>query len=194
MSGQLPLYARVLRLRHLHPGGLLCFLFFEGAVALGILLALADLAPWWSALVLPAAVAVMVKVNDVVAGGNARIRLAPAHARAGAVRGLPPARRAAVPKARPAQTPPPASRTAVRNADADPARVRGRATAPGALPPSDLPGFGSGAGSLGVVPPSTGTVYRHTGGDVEIAHHQVDDEVSAEHRRGLNQGRFGQPG
>ena len=38
-----PLYARVLRLRHLDPSGLLCFLFLEGAVALGVLLALAEL-------------------------------------------------------------------------------------------------------------------------------------------------------
>jgi hypothetical protein len=32
MSGRPPLYARVLRLRHIRPGGLLCFAFFEGAV------------------------------------------------------------------------------------------------------------------------------------------------------------------
>ncbi|BCJ44943.1 hypothetical protein GCM10010168_84830 [Actinoplanes ianthinogenes] len=63
-----PLYARVLRLRHLSPGGLLCFVFLEGAVALGVLLALAELVSWWGVLVLPAAVAVMVKFNDLVAG------------------------------------------------------------------------------------------------------------------------------
>src|SRR5437773_5419855 len=81
MSGNPPLYARVLRLRHLRPGGLLCFAFFQGAV--GILLALADLAPWWAALVLPAVVAGMVNVDDVVAGLSARARLVPAHTRAG---------------------------------------------------------------------------------------------------------------
>lgn len=63
-----PLYARVLRLRHIHPSGLLCFLFFEGMVALGVLLALAELASWWAVPVLPAAVAVMVKLNDLLAG------------------------------------------------------------------------------------------------------------------------------
>lgn len=63
-----PLYARVLRLRHLTPSGFLCFVFLEGAVALGILLALAELVSWWGVLVLPATVAVMVKLNDVIAG------------------------------------------------------------------------------------------------------------------------------
>jgi hypothetical protein len=63
-----PLYARVLRLRHLQPSGLWCFLFFEGMIALGVLLALAELVSWWAVLVLPAVVAIMVKVNDVVAG------------------------------------------------------------------------------------------------------------------------------
>jgi hypothetical protein len=63
-----PVYARVLRLRHLRPGGILCFLFFEGAVAAGVLLALAELASWWSVAILPVTVAAMVKVNDVVAG------------------------------------------------------------------------------------------------------------------------------
>lgn len=63
-----PLYARVLGLQYLRPSGLLCFLFFEGSVALGVLLALAELVNWWVVAVLPGAVAVMVKLNDVVAG------------------------------------------------------------------------------------------------------------------------------
>lgn len=63
-----PLYARVLRLRWVTPSGFLCFIFLEGAVALGILLALAELVSWWGVLVLPATVAGMVKLNDVVAG------------------------------------------------------------------------------------------------------------------------------
>ncbi|WP_254910217.1 hypothetical protein [Micromonospora sp. NBS 11-29] len=62
-----PLYARVLGLRFVNPGGVLCFLFFEGAAALAALLALAELVSWWAVLVLPTAVAVMVKLNDVVA-------------------------------------------------------------------------------------------------------------------------------
>ncbi|MFG2110675.1 hypothetical protein [Micromonospora chersina] len=62
-----PLYARVLGLRFVNPGGVLCFLFFEGAVALAVLLALAELVTWWAVLVLPAAVAAMVKLNDMVA-------------------------------------------------------------------------------------------------------------------------------
>ncbi len=67
-----PLYARLLRLRYLTPSGLLCFVFFEGAVALGLLLGLAELVSWWGVLVLPAMVALMVKLNDVVAGSLSR--------------------------------------------------------------------------------------------------------------------------
>ncbi|WP_213454056.1 hypothetical protein, partial [Rhizomonospora bruguierae] len=63
-----PLYARVLNLRHLRPGGLLCFLYFEGSLAVGILLALVEVIPWWGILVLPAIVAAMVKINDLIAG------------------------------------------------------------------------------------------------------------------------------
>ena len=146
MSGKPPLYARVLRLRHIRPGGLLCFAFFEGAVAVGILLALAELAPWWAALVLPAVVAGVVKVNDVVAGLSARARLVPAHTRAGSAR-----------------------RTS----------VRGRATAPGALPATEAPGLELGA--------PTGHIYRHVPDEPQ----GTDTDGSGEHRRGLNQGRFG---
>jgi hypothetical protein len=69
---QQPLYARLLGLRYLAPSGFLCFVFLEGAVALGFLLALAELVSWWGVLVLPLSVAVMVKLNDVVAGMLAR--------------------------------------------------------------------------------------------------------------------------
>jgi hypothetical protein len=170
-----PLYARVLRLRYIRPGGLLCFLFCEGAIAVGILLALAELAPWWSALVLPLVVAVMVKVNDTVAEWSARARPVPAHTRTGT------ARRVAVPRARPADTPPPSSKV----------RASGRASAPGALAPSELPGFGSGAGSLGAGPPVTGSIYRHTADGLDTARRQPPgNETTGEHRRGLNQGRF----
>jgi hypothetical protein len=69
---QQPLYARVLGLQYLAPGGFLCFVFLEGAVALGILLALAELVSWWGVVVLPMTVAIMVKLNDVVAGALIR--------------------------------------------------------------------------------------------------------------------------
>ncbi|GAA4713779.1 hypothetical protein [Phytohabitans rumicis] len=72
LSRYRPLYARVLRLRHLSPGGVLCFVFFEGALALGLLLALAELVSWWVVLILPGSVALMVKVNDMVAGAVSR--------------------------------------------------------------------------------------------------------------------------
>jgi len=35
------------------PGELLCSLFFEGSIALGVLLALAEFVPWWGVLVIP---------------------------------------------------------------------------------------------------------------------------------------------
>jgi hypothetical protein len=78
------MYARMLGLQYLAPGGFLCFVFLEGAVALGILLALAELVSWWGVLVLPAMVAAMVKLNDVVAGALIRpataVRTRPASA------------------------------------------------------------------------------------------------------------------
>ncbi|MFV2010927.1 MULTISPECIES: hypothetical protein [unclassified Micromonospora] len=67
-----PLYARALRLRYVQPSGLTCLAFFEGSFVLGGLLALAELIPWWGMLVLPVAVAVMVKINDLVAGAVER--------------------------------------------------------------------------------------------------------------------------
>lgn len=67
-----PLYARALRLRHLNPGGILCFALLEGTVTLGALLALAELVPWWGVLALPGSVAVMVKINDMIAGAVGR--------------------------------------------------------------------------------------------------------------------------
>ena len=111
MNGKRPVYARALRLRYLHPGGLLCFLFFEGSIALGVLLALAEFAPWWGIIVLPLTVALMVKLNDVVAASNAGLRLAPAHVRQRSPRPTSgPPLRASVPHARAADTPPPSSR------------------------------------------------------------------------------------
>jgi hypothetical protein len=59
-------------LRHVQPGGLLSFMLLECTVALAALLALAELVSWWGVLVLPIAVAVMVKVNDMVSGAMAR--------------------------------------------------------------------------------------------------------------------------
>jgi hypothetical protein len=75
-----PLYARLLRLRYVTPSGFLCFIFLEGAVALGALLALAELVSWWGVLVLPATVALMVKLNDVIAGAFSQ-QAAPARRR-----------------------------------------------------------------------------------------------------------------
>lgn len=67
-----PLYARALGLQYLRPSGMLCFFYFEGAIALGTLLALAELVSWWAVVVLPVSIAAMVKINDVIAGFGAR--------------------------------------------------------------------------------------------------------------------------
>jgi hypothetical protein len=63
-----PLYARALRLRYIAPGGLACFALFEGSVGAATILALAGLISWYAIAVLPVAVALMVKLNDIVAG------------------------------------------------------------------------------------------------------------------------------
>jgi hypothetical protein len=61
-------YARVLRLKHTHPGGIVCFLLLEGSFAIAGLMALAEFVNWWGVILLPLTVAVFVKINDLVAG------------------------------------------------------------------------------------------------------------------------------
>ena len=67
-SQRRPLYARLLRLRHLRLRAWQRAVLGEGALALAVLLVLADLASAWTLLVLPALVALLVKAHDVVAG------------------------------------------------------------------------------------------------------------------------------
>ncbi len=63
-----PLYVRLLRLRHIAPNAVQRALLGEGSVAVAVLLVLADLASAWTLLVLPLAVAGVVKANDGLAG------------------------------------------------------------------------------------------------------------------------------
>jgi len=85
----MPLYHRLLRLRHYRPGRVMTVVLFEGSIAAPVLLWLADILAWWSILVIPVAVAVLVKFNDLVAGLPYRTR-APRSARGRArVRRLP---------------------------------------------------------------------------------------------------------
>ena len=63
-----PLYPRLLRLRHIHPNAWQRALLGEGALAIAVLLVLADLATAWTLLVLPVAVALVVKAHDLLAG------------------------------------------------------------------------------------------------------------------------------
>jgi hypothetical protein len=71
------LYARLLRLRHVHVGGLLSFVLAECTVAAAVLLALAELVSWWAVVVLPVSVAAMVKLNDIVTGITTRAGRSP---------------------------------------------------------------------------------------------------------------------
>ncbi len=61
-------YARALRLKHTHPGGILCFLLLEGSFGIAGLMALAEFVNWWGVILLPLTVAIFVKINDLVAG------------------------------------------------------------------------------------------------------------------------------
>lgn len=63
-----PLYVRLLRLRHIRPNGWQRAALGEGALALAVVLVLADVASAWTLLVLPVSVAVVVKAHDVLAG------------------------------------------------------------------------------------------------------------------------------
>ena len=63
-----PLYPRLLRLQHVHPNAWQRAVLGEGMAVLGVLLSLADLASAWSIVVLPVAVALVVKAHDLVSG------------------------------------------------------------------------------------------------------------------------------
>ncbi len=62
------LYPRLLRLRHIHPNAWQRAVLGEGVLILAALLVLADLATAWALLILPLAVAVVVKAHDLLAG------------------------------------------------------------------------------------------------------------------------------
>ena len=68
MSRGAPFYWRALRLRHLRPNGWQRALFADLPIVVAIVLVLADVASAWTLLVLPVAVAAVVKANDVLAG------------------------------------------------------------------------------------------------------------------------------
>ncbi len=63
-----PLYPRLLRLQHISPSAWQRAVLGEGALGVGVLLAMADLASAWSVVVLPAAVAAVVKAHDLLQG------------------------------------------------------------------------------------------------------------------------------
>jgi hypothetical protein len=82
----MPLYHRLLRLRHYRPGSVMTFALFEGSIIVPALLAFAELLEWWSVLVIPVMSAVLVKFNDLVAGLPVRALLRPPAAARGVAR------------------------------------------------------------------------------------------------------------
>jgi hypothetical protein len=67
------LYARVLFLRRTRLRWWVRSIYLEGAVVVGFVLYLANVASAWVIVVLPAAIAVMVKVYDLVVSATARL-------------------------------------------------------------------------------------------------------------------------
>ena len=67
-SPKKPLYPTLLHLQHVHPNAWQRAVLGEGMAVVGGIAALADLASAWSVVVLPVAVAVVVKAHDVLAG------------------------------------------------------------------------------------------------------------------------------
>ena len=63
-----PLYPRLLRLRHISPNAWQRAALGEGAIGVGVLLAMADLASAWTIVALPVAVAGVVKAHDALQG------------------------------------------------------------------------------------------------------------------------------
>ena len=63
-----PLYPRLLRLQHIQPNAWQRAALGEGAIGVGVLLAMADLATAWGIVVLPVAVAAIVKAHDALQG------------------------------------------------------------------------------------------------------------------------------
>lgn len=63
-----PLYPRLLRLQHVHPNAWQRAVLGEGAIGVGVLLSMADLATAWTIVALPVAVAAIVKAHDLLQG------------------------------------------------------------------------------------------------------------------------------
>ncbi|GGJ74276.1 hypothetical protein GCM10010123_00310 [Pilimelia anulata] len=59
-------YTSLLRIRHLRLTGFRGMVFGEGSILLGLLLAFAEVAPWWGAIAIPVAVGAMVKLQDLL--------------------------------------------------------------------------------------------------------------------------------
>jgi hypothetical protein len=78
-----PLYPRLLQLRHIHPSGWQRLVFWEGSIVVALLLWGADVASGWITVVLPLAVALVVKATDLLA---ALLEPAPVEAQASSSR------------------------------------------------------------------------------------------------------------
>ncbi len=67
---KVPFYPRLLRLKNIHPNAPARAFLGEGMAALGFLASPggADIAPFWAIVVLPVAMAAVVKAHDLLAG------------------------------------------------------------------------------------------------------------------------------
>lgn len=63
-----PIYPKILRLKHLHPSAWQRAALVEGSITVGAVAALADQVTAWTPVILPVAVAAVVKFHDVLTG------------------------------------------------------------------------------------------------------------------------------
>jgi hypothetical protein len=94
-----PLYVRLLHLRHIAPNAWQRAVLGEGSLALAVVLVLADVATAWTLLVLPLAVAALVKAHDLLAWLLGRPEVpppGPRHKGSGRTNGAGPSRGGAV--------------------------------------------------------------------------------------------------
>jgi hypothetical protein len=169
-----PLYARALRLKHINPGDIACFVLLECSFGVAMVLTLAGLASWWSVVVLPVTIALMVKLNDIVAGladgvSGAAGRASSTRRANSAASQRPPARRA-----RPAAAPRATGTSAARitGTSAVP-RVAGSAAAPRAAGASAAPRANPGCSTPG------GSTPRQQGAQPRTPHRHGRGSASA---------------
>lgn len=160
-----PVYFRLLRIRHLNTRPWVTFVLFEGSIAVGVLLALADIVSQWGVIAVPVAVAAMVKLNDVVAAAQSE-PLAAAQLRTPRLQPAAAVGRSPVPRLRPTVRLP--WRGGTRREES----ARGVAPVP-ARPPATTPVEGTWRGAAHRATPTPRPPTGHVPGD-----HAPDDHAT----------------